>query len=413
MLVINNKNIGLVRDVCGIEMACRVVPDVTIDLDRKEILGLLETREISKETALASVHNAGVDLLGDIESLSLLERYASLQNPRYAHAWYTRRADWGKLLYSTPNNEEILERILRFLPQEDIERLDLSTARYLNAKVPALDIIVRSTVAEKGVIASPLLSVTDPTLTMWRALLTEPVMRALYAKTEWELFDIRSNNCIYVNTSEEETRLMYLTNTKPLPVLIARGKWTKQNIDVIYRRIEDDVDPESMMLILYERVCRLWGPKSALASSVKERLKYTKILTPQNLLKHYHVDWYPSVPAISYYFTQASEVELERIIDINYRAGSGIWDIVGVTTPSALRRICIASLKWMLKNRDTDTVTIRNILNVVSHYTYRIVWNSDEAKVCATALKHTYTKELKMQFILMSTFPHELKTDLV
>lgn len=408
MFTINTKNVELVRKLCGIEMACRAMPDIAIDLSNSLIKELILRDEVSKETALASTE-MGPDELGDVDSLSLLERFASLSNPHYAVAWYKRRRDWGRLLYSAPDNPEILSRILPNLPKEYLVNLDFSTARYLAAKVPYIDLIAESDIEDDEDIKQPDLYVSDPALSMWRHLISKELLTTLRDKTQWDIFNPQSNECIFVNTSEEETRLMLLSRTKPLPVIISRGKWVRNNIDDVLRQIEMSEHPESMMLILFERVCRLHGPDSELAREVKSKLRYTKILTPEGLLKYYTVGWFPSVPAIHHYIMEASELELERLIDANYRADIGIYETVGVTSPTALRKICVASLRWMLSHKASEAQSIRNILNIIAHYTHKVSWNRDDAQVCQDALSYTYTKELKLQFVLMASYPHDYK----
>ena len=408
MFTINTKNVELVRKLCGIEMACRTMPDITIDMSNSVIKELIMNDEISRETALAST-NMGPSELGDVESLSLLERFASLTNPHYAVSWYKRRRDWGRLLYSTPDNPEVLSRVLPNLPKEYLANMDFSTARYLAAKVPYIDLVAESTVDEEEDIPQPDLYVTDPTLSMWRHLISKEVLDTVSEKTQWDIFDPKSNECIFVNMTEEKTRLMLLSRTKPLPVIIARGRWTENNLSDLLRQIDMSEHPESMMLILFERVCRLYGPDSLLAKEVKSKLRYVKILSPSGLLKYYTVNWYPSVPSIHHYVMEATELELERLIDANYRAGIGIYETVGITSPTALRKICVASLRWMLSNKAAEAQSIRNILNIIAHYTHKVSWNRDDAQVCQDALSYTYTKELKLQFVLMASYPHDYK----
>ena len=411
MYIINDKNVEMIKRLCGLEMACRAIPDITIDLSNRVIFELIENDELSKETALAST-KMGVSELGEIESLSLLERYASLNNPDYASIWYARRNDWGKLLYSTPNNAEILQRILHHLPQETINEHVFSTSRYLAAKVMYLHLALDSTVAEEDDIPEPVLTVSDPALSMWRHLVRKEDLDVLHEKTQWSIFDRASNNCICPNSNTSDTRIMLRANTKPLPVLISRGYWDDSNIDDILRKVEMSEHAESMMLILYERVCRLWGKNTELATRIKSKLRYTKILTPEGLLKFFTVEWFPSVPAIHHYILNADGLELERLIDTNYRAGIGIYDIVGITTPTALRKICVAALNWMMTNQSDEAQSIRNILNIIAHFTSRVPWDMDHARVCDDALKYTYTKELKIQFILMSSYPQEYKENI-
>lgn len=408
MFTINTKNVELVRKLCGIEMACRIMPDIAIDLSHSLVKELISRDEISKETALAST-DMGPSELGEVESLSLLERFASLSNPHYAQTWFKKRRDWGRLLYSTPENPEILRRVLPNLPRETLTSMEFSTARYLASKVPYIDLVAHSNVPEEEDIPQPELYVTDPALSMWRHLISKELLNTLHEKTQWDIFNPQSNDCIYVNTSEEETRLMMLSRTKPLPVIISRGRWTRNNIDDIIRQIEMSEHPESMMLILFERVCRLWGHDSELAKEVKAKLRYIKILTPEGLLKYYTVGWFPSVPAIHHYVLGATELELERLVDSNYRAGIGIYDAVGVMSPTALRRICVASLRWMLAHKADQAQSIRNILNIIAHYTHKVPWKRDDAQVCQDALSYTYTKELKLQFVLMASYPHDYK----
>lgn len=408
MLIINSSNKKLVEELASVEMCCRIFRNVAIDLPAETIVGMIENNKISKETALVST-NLSKDVLGSIDNFTLLERYASLVNPLYAEEWYERRFEWTSLLYTQNEDPEILRRILPHLSKKILEKLELPVELYLSAGVKEIEVVSKSEVPNFSYVEEPTFTVCDPTLAFWRETLDKDTLRRLHQKSSWSLFDPVSDNCIFVNGSEEDTRIMLLANSKPLHVIISRGVWTTGNIEDIEGRIERSLNPRSMTFLLFERVCRLHGEESELAKHVKRKLRYNKILSSDNVLQYYTTEWRPSVPYIHSYIMAASRLELDRLIEANYNVGSGIFNALNITTPMALRRLSIACLQWLMINKPDDHKALLNVLNVITSVTYSVPWSGDDARVVDDAVNVTSTPEVKLQLILMKTYPVEYK----
>lgn len=404
MLVINANNIRLVEQITSLEIACRMLPQVVIDLPHNDIERLLEQKQLSRETVLSCVRDLKHDLLGDIEQLSVLERLASVTNPAYAKDWYARRNEWPRLLYASPDNPQILQRVLCSLSPEDMLSLDLPTAQYLSAEVIWAEHAVLAKESQ-GIFKAPKFNPVSPALSYWRSTITRPVLDKLMDCTGWDYFDTKSPDCIYTLTTDSETKLMLLANELPLSVIIARGRWTESNIDDILRKVNASEYRCSLMLVLYERVTRLWGSDSKIALAIKAKLEYAKLFTADKMLRFHSSEWHPSIPAIHSYILDATDAELAHLIDVNFHANIGIYDAVDVCTPTALRRLMISALRWVMLYTPTQHATVRNILNIVAHYTCNVGWSIDDAADCHLALSTHHDKGLLLMFVLMDTYP--------
>lgn len=404
MLVINANNIRLVEQLTSVEIACRMLPQVTIDLPHNDILNMLETKQLSRETVLSCVRDLKHDLLGDIEQMSVLERLASVTNPAYAKDWYSRRNEWPRLLYASPDNPQILQRVLSSLSPSDVLSLDLPTAQYLSAEVLwAEHAVLAHETTEK--FKRPTFNPVSPALSYWRATITRPILDTLKERTGWEYFDTKSPECIYTHTTDSETKLMLLANELPLSVIISRGRWTDANIEDILRKINASEYRCGLMLVLYERIARLWGSDSKLTLDIKSKLEYAKLFTADKMLRYHSKEWHPSTPAIHHYILDATEAELAHLIDVNFHADVGIFDAVDVCTPTALRRLMIAALRWVMLYKPNHHATVRNVLSIIAHYTCNVSWDTDDAAECHTALINHHDKGLLLMFILMETYP--------
>lgn len=408
MLVINTNNLNLVEAIASVEIACRMLPQVQLDLPHNAITKLLKNNQISREVVLSCVRDLSYDDLGNIEGMSVLERLASVTNPAYAKDWYDRRHEWPRLLYASPDNPQILQRVLASLHADEMISLGLSTSQYLAAEVMWAEHTIKADHTEETYKA-PTFTPTSPSLSYWRSTITRPVLDKLYERTGWDYFNTKSSECIYTHATDAETKLMLLANDLPLSVIISRGRWTDTNIEDILRKINASEYRCGLMLVLYERVVRLWGSESSLALDVKEKLEYGKLFTEEKMLRNHTKEWYPSIPAIHHYILDATEAELAHLIDVNFHADIGIYDAVDVCTPTALRKLMIAALKWALLYTPTQHATIRNILSIIAHYTCGVRWSPEDAKVCHRALGDNYDKGLLLMFILMDTYPLEYK----
>lgn len=411
MLSISNANLEMVRRFCTVETAIHTCPDTVLDLDKNVVLEMLATNEISKEVALRAAYVLGCTL-GTVRDMTLLERIASLSNPAYAKSWYSMRDYWSRLLYCNPENSDLLSVVLRHLNPEDIRRHDYSVERYLAAKVPFIGDIADAPSSVTIRYAQPKFEPNDPVLAEWRRRLTPAMAVKLFDSTGWDIFNPASDDYIMVDTTDEQTELL-LDSDKPLTVVVSRGRWTRSNIERILSRIENSPARDGLMIILYERVCELWGDSSVLAKLVRDHLRYAAIMDAEHVQKIYTTDWHCCVPPIHYYLVTANYLDLRRLIETNFNARVTIFDIIRNATPEAIRAVGVEAVRWLVEYHPHDYKGIRNVLNVIANHTTSVAWSEDTAEVVMRGLRRTYTKKLILQFILMSTFPHELKEELV
>ncbi|ANZ50280.1 hypothetical protein PHOBOS_90 [Erwinia phage vB_EamM_Phobos] len=411
MLSISNANLEMVRKFCTIETAIHTCPDTVIDLEKNEILDMLDRNEISKEVALRSAYVLGCTL-GTVRDMTLLERIASLSNPAYAKSWYNLRDYWSRLLYCNPENSDLLSIVLRNLSAQDIHRHDYSQERYLAAKVAFIGDIVDAPCSGTLRYSQPQFEPNDKVLAEWRRQLTPAMAVKLFESTGWDIFNPASDDYIMVQTTEEQTEML-LASDKPLSVIVSRGRWTRANIERILGLVESSDKRDGLMIILYERVCELWGDTSVLAKLVHDHLRYAAIMDARHVQRIYTADWHCCVPPIHYYLVNANFLDLRRLIETNFNARVTIFDIVRNATPEAIRSVAVETVRWLSEYNPHDYKGIRNVLNVIANNTTSVPWSPETAEVVMRGLRRTYTKKLILQFILMSTFPQELKEELV
>lgn len=410
MLTISNANIDLVRKLCSIETAIHICPNTVLDLDSQRVLDMLSSNEISKEVALRSAHVLGCDL-GTVKDMTMLERFASIHNPSYAQSWYAIRDYWPRMLYCNPENSDILSDLLKNLSAEEIAKFDYTQQRYLAAKVPHLEVIAKAPVGNVNY-PQPVFKVNDPVLGEWRLRLTAEIASKLFESTQWDIFNPESDDYILVNISDVETEAL-LGSARPLPVIVARGRWTRNNISRVIERIEESEDRDALMIILYERTCALWGDESVLAMNIKERLHYQAILNSERVLKVFTSQWHCSIPPINYYLVNANYLDLRRLIESNINANTSFFDLVDIATPEAIRAVCVDCIHWLTEYRPNDSKAIRNVLAVLTEHTADVPWSPATAEIVRRGLQYSNTQKLLLQFMLMPTFPTVFKREFV
>lgn len=410
MLSINKANLEMIREFCSVETAIHTCPDTVIDLEKNEVLDMLGRNEISKEVALRSAYVLGCTL-GTVRDMTLLERIASLSNPAYAKSWYNLRDYWSRLLYCNPETSDLLSIVLRHLPSEEIRKHDYSQDRYLAAKVPFIGEIAEASSSGQTRYAQPAFMPNDPVLAEWRRRLTPAMAAKLFECTGWDIFNPNSDDYIMVQTTDEETEMLLISD-KPLGVIISRGRWTRNNIERILSIAESHPDRDGLMVLLYERVCELWGDTSVLAKLIQEHLHYAAIMDVDHVLKFYSTDWHCSYPPIHYYLVNANYLDLRRLIETNFNARVAIFDVVSNATPEAIREIAVETVRWLVEYHPHDYKGLRNVLSVITNHTTNVAWSPDSAELVMRGFRRTYTKKLILQMLLMTTFPRELKEEL-